>query len=112
MKLHHLEGVGDDLCETLLHQPAAGVRHERVVSEVRAAKAAVHDLADVDDSDQSARRLEPDEERDAARILVLRQVVAIGIGRVRRLHPGMMEPAAAIDGREELGLVCQAAADE
>src|SRR5436190_2448849 len=112
MQLRHLKGMRNDLCNALLHQPAAGERHERIVSEVRTAKAAVHHLADVDHSDQSPRRLEPDEERDALRFLVLRQVVAIDIGGIRGLHPRMVEPAAAIDCGEELGLICQAAATD
>ena len=43
MKFRHLEGVSDDLPEALFHQPSPGERHERMIPQVRAAKAALHD---------------------------------------------------------------------
>src|ERR687898_1723767 len=106
MQLHDFEGMRYHLRETVFHETAAGVWSKRVVAEVGASKTALNDLAEVDDPDQFGS-LEPDEEGNAARLLMLGQIIAICLWGRRRLHPRMMQPAAPLDCREKLLLIVE-----
>jgi hypothetical protein len=68
----------------------------------------VNDLAQVDDPREPVWIRDAHKKRGAARVLMLREVVTVGLGRRRRLHPRMMQGTASLDRSEKLRLVCLA----
>lgn len=105
MKAQAPESPAERQREALGHVAPTGMRHERVVAEVRAAKRPAHDLADVDHSGEVSGLPEHDESPFMAGLRQAPDVRTVRRPRGGRWRPSAEKRLAASSGLEELPLV-------